>query len=429
MGKRRSQQLSDRPSTKPLLSINDETEAKVALILEMQRYIKAKLLNAKDHGKTKTEMDNVLRLPKGLLENIDDTCRWKPGSFTAKHNKKIAFMQVWKSTLKESFASLSSEAMTTASTLQASYSSAASPLQNKLGVFSAIFDMDEVTKACTKNGTEFICRMDVTPAFDTLLFGKTVKPRQQSMYEKRLMATSSDFDTTSMPTNSIHDHDLDTIGKAISLAEKERDRLTKAKRDTTKQLGSTRRAMKKSTIVNHPSTTNTSKGKGKAETAKFAMVKEERQLKVAVQKATRDVHAAQDTLADLRQTQYQLQKVADAKKSKKTKPLPPIPPTKISKTTRVEEDPRHTLLDLNLKECHISGTDSGIVTLATTVTHNFEELEKLKAGQFFKLPKAKKLVAKDIAWKTGQIQLQQRLQRTKYTTPDSRKPDLLHPQT
>ncbi|ORX47523.1 hypothetical protein DM01DRAFT_24840 [Hesseltinella vesiculosa] len=134
--------------------------------------------------------------------------------------------------------------------------------QNKHGVFSAIFDMDEVTKACTKNGTEFIFRMDVTPAFDTLLFGKTVKPRQQSMYEKRLKATSSDFDTTSMPTNSIHDHDLDTIGKAISLAEKERDRLTKAKRDTTKQLDSTRRAMKKSTIVNHPSTTNTSKGKG-----------------------------------------------------------------------------------------------------------------------------------------------------------------------
>ncbi|ORX47524.1 hypothetical protein DM01DRAFT_156710 [Hesseltinella vesiculosa] len=152
---------------------------------------------------------------------------------------------------------------------------------------------------------------------------------------------------------------------------------------------------------------------GKAETAKFTMIKEERQLKVAVQKATSDVHAAQDTLADLRQTRYQLQKVADTKKSKKTKPLPPIPPTKISKTTRVEEDPRHTLLDLNLKECHISGTDYGIVTLATTVTHNFEELEKLKAGQFFKLPKAKKLVAKDIAWKTGQIQLQQRLQRTK----------------
>ncbi|ORX62978.1 hypothetical protein DM01DRAFT_1009408 [Hesseltinella vesiculosa] len=132
MGKRRAQQLSDRPSTKPLLSISDEMEAKEALILEIRRHIKAKLLTSKDHGKTKTELDNVLRLPKGLLKNIDDACHWKPGFFTAKYNKKFAFMAVWKSTLNESFASLSSETlaevMATSSTDQPSSSSAALPL-------------------------------------------------------------------------------------------------------------------------------------------------------------------------------------------------------------------------------------------------------------------------------------------------------------
>ncbi|ORX53487.1 hypothetical protein DM01DRAFT_1336026 [Hesseltinella vesiculosa] len=146
------------------------------------------------------------------------------------------------------------------------------------------------------------------------------------------------------------------------------------------------------------------------------MVQEERRLKAAAQKATRDVHAAQDSLANLRRTRYHLQEATDTKKPKKTKPSPPIPPTKINKTTRVEEDPRHTQLDLDLKECILSGTDYGIVTMATTVTHTLEELEKLKAGQFFKLPKPTKLVAKDIAWKTGQFQLQRRLQRAKEKT-------------
>ncbi|ORX54491.1 hypothetical protein DM01DRAFT_1383229 [Hesseltinella vesiculosa] len=151
-----------------------------------------------------------------------------------------------------------------------------------------------------------------------------------------------------------------------------------------------------------------SKSKGKADTSNFILVKEERQLKAAAHKATSDVHAAQDSLADIRQTQYPLRK-----KTKKSKPWSLIPPTELKKTTRVEEDPQHATLKFDTNDLLISGTDYGIMTMATTVTRTLEGLEKLKAGQFFKLPKSTKLVAKDIAWKTGQFQLQRRLQRAK----------------
>ncbi|ORX45678.1 hypothetical protein DM01DRAFT_1377973 [Hesseltinella vesiculosa] len=52
--------------------------------------------------------------------------------------------------------------------------------------------------------------------------------------------------------------------------------------------------------------------------------------------------------------------------------------TKLKKTTRVEEDPRHTTVNIDTNNLLISGTDYGIVTKATTVTHTLEDMEKLQ---------------------------------------------------
>ncbi|ORX45104.1 hypothetical protein DM01DRAFT_1340186 [Hesseltinella vesiculosa] len=59
------------------------------------------------------------------------------------------------------------------------------------------------------------CNSVASAMSHTLLFSKAIEPCQQSMYEKRPKASSSDVDATSMPSGSIPFHNLGTIGEAI----------------------------------------------------------------------------------------------------------------------------------------------------------------------------------------------------------------------
>ncbi|ORX42603.1 hypothetical protein DM01DRAFT_1400812 [Hesseltinella vesiculosa] len=154
---------------------------------------------------------------------------------------------------------------------------------------------------------------------------------------------------------------------------------------------------------------------------KFDDVKVERTLKNSLQQATRDVHSVQDGLANLRSTRYTLQKAEEeqAKKGKKKSKdkESPLPPTELKKTTRVEEDPRHTILKIDTNDLLISGTDYGVVTLATTVTHSVSDLEAIKAGQMVRLGKPTLITARDISWKTGQHQFNKKMKHDKAKSP------------
>ncbi|ORX42941.1 hypothetical protein DM01DRAFT_1340930 [Hesseltinella vesiculosa] len=245
-------------------------------------------------------------------------------------------------------------------------------------VFGCLFDM-----------------MDISPANDASMQGQTVKPRQISLYAQRLKQEQSNPVPPSTP------HSLDTLMTNIAEKEKERDRLSRTKRDCSNALMKHRQSMKN----NDPAA------------QKFDDVKVERTLKNSLQQATRDVHSVQDGLANLRSTRYTLQKAEEeqAKKGKKKSKdkESPLPPTELKKTTRVEEDPRHTILKIDTNDLLISGTDYGVVTLATTVTHSVSDLEAIKAGQMVRLGKPTLITARDISWKTGQHQFNKKMKHDK----------------
>ncbi|ORX60351.1 hypothetical protein DM01DRAFT_1332509 [Hesseltinella vesiculosa] len=266
-------------------------------------------------------------------------------------------------------------------------------------VFGCLFDMSAINSICQKNGIEFMHRMDISPANDASMQGQTVKPRQISLYAQRLKQEQSNPVPPSTP------HSLDTLMTNIAEKEKERDRLSRTKRDCSNALMKHRQSMKN----NDPAA------------QKFDDVKVERTLKNSLQQATRDVHSVQDGLANLRSTRYTLQKAEEeqAKKGKKKSKdkESPLPPTELKKTTRVEEDPRHTILKIDTNDLLISGTDYGVVTLATTVTHSVSDLEAIKAGQMVRLGKPTLITARDISWKTGQHQFNKKMKHDKAKSP------------
>ncbi|KAJ1909074.1 hypothetical protein H4219_006446, partial [Mycoemilia scoparia] len=94
-----------------------------------------------------------------------------------------------------------------------------------------------------------------------------------------------------------------------------------------------------------------------------------------------------------------------------TNPKPP--PSILTRTSRFEDSPEHVEQGFEQKRLIVAGTDYGVVTLATTVAHTFQQLEDIIEGKFVKLGKPILIKAKDIQWKARLYQYSKRLERVK----------------
>ncbi|ORX43343.1 hypothetical protein DM01DRAFT_1350049 [Hesseltinella vesiculosa] len=280
---------------------------------------------------------------------------------------------------------------------------------HKEQVFSCLFDMPVIHANCKKNGITFIHRVDINAANDVSLQGFTNKPRQTSVYEKRLKQSHGSFQPP--PTH----HTLDTLKVDITNAKKERDRLAKIKREATNALAKHRQVMKTANTAQPPMSqlppnplpvgqseqrgvllvhlASSSHQEDTPTSQKYMNMKAEHSLKRAAQKSTQDAHAVQDQLAEMRTIRFALQK--------------------LQKTGTVEEDSRNVSLTMSTRDLMISGIDCGVVTLATTVAHSVPELQSVNVGHFVKLRKPTKITARDLSWKIGSWQFSKRLKHDK----------------
>ncbi|KAI8391399.1 uncharacterized protein BYT42DRAFT_542955 [Radiomyces spectabilis] len=135
-------------------------------------------------------------------------------------------------------------------------------------------------------------------------------------------------------------------------------------------------------------------------------------------------HSALDALSEAR-------KAIDksTQKAPKKKDPPPAPPPSIPVgISRVEEDPRYVTLNLDLDHVILTGTNYGMVTLATTVAHSVEQLKAIKNGDWVKLPAPTTITAKDLHWGTGQCHFSKKtLEIERRTLLPGKRPQLLEP--
>ncbi|KAG0163290.1 hypothetical protein DFQ30_000404, partial [Apophysomyces sp. BC1015] len=166
-------------------------------------------------------------------------------------------------------------------------------------------------------------------------------------------------DTTSNQIQTAHT--LDTINGEIRKLEKERENVSKVKRDTAKQLMAHCKAI-------HDERTRAQQKDSDKSNRSF----------LSRDTATHAVHQIQDALATARSTRCNL--------------------------------------DLDLSNMIITGTDYGVASLATTVAHIVEQLQSIKDGKFVRLARPTMTRAKDIQWKGGQYRFSKKPEHTKKNT-------------
>ncbi|ORX43313.1 hypothetical protein DM01DRAFT_1378798 [Hesseltinella vesiculosa] len=285
--------------------------------------------------------------------------------------------------------------------------SAAQARHQKNDVFACLFNMDKVEQICSKNGIQFIHHIDIHGSGDVALRGTTMKPRQKSVYEERKLRGMGKTAPGSVPVQE----SIDELDLCIKNLEKERDVQSKSARIATASLSDLGKNMKDKLTRGY--------GDERFKQERHDDVKAERILKEQKREAIKAKHDILDKLAEKRKMKYLHQKEqSDKSAAKKTceghgQQPPPHPPCS-RQPTRTEEDPCETEIGtVDLEHTVVSGTDYGIVSFATTVTHSAQQLSTIMKGEFVKLPKATTTTAKDLHWRTGTFHFMKKLQKRK----------------
>ncbi|ORX47800.1 hypothetical protein DM01DRAFT_1348540 [Hesseltinella vesiculosa] len=282
--------------------------------------------------------------------------------------------------------------------------SAAQARHQKNDVFACLFNMDKVEQICSKNGIQFIHHIDIHGSGDVALRGTTMKPRQKSVYEERKLRGMGKTAPGSVPVQE----SIDELDLCIKNLEKERDVQSKSARIATASLSDLGKNMKDKLTRGY--------GDERFKQERHDDVKAERILKEQKREAIKAKHDILDKLAEKRKMKYLHQKrqICREKTCEGHGQQPPPPPTVLTPTTRTEEDPCETEIGtVDLEHTVVSGTDYGIVSFATTVTHSAQQLSTIMKGEFVKLPKATTTTAKDLHWRTGTFHFMKKLQKRK----------------